>query len=83
MQVFFIKKQKNGISTEKMRFFADDFRLLNGFDVLRMEAFQIFNISVFAFSFQLREAEDSGRRCSNSAASPAASDRACLCDNGN
>ena len=83
MQVFFIKRQKNGVSTEKKRFFADNFSLLSGFDVFRKEAFLKFNWSVFAFSFQLREAEESGRRYPNSAASPAASDRACLCDNGN
>ena len=36
-----------------MRFFADEFRLFSGFDVLRVEAFQIFNLLVFAFSFWL------------------------------
>jgi hypothetical protein len=40
---FFHKKTKNSISTEKKRFFAEDFRLFSGCDALRVEAFQIVN----------------------------------------
>ena len=38
---------------------------------------------ILGSDFHAVSEEDSDRRCPNSAANPAASDHACLCDNGN